>query len=199
MSKQKMMMAALAVIGFFTMLCGTASAQNSNSSTTMSGNSNSQAMALSSTDRKFMMQAAAGGISEVEMARLALEKAASQDVKKYAQQMIDDHTKANEELMQIASQKGVTLPTTPDAKHMALMERLRGMSGAAFDRLYIREAGVKDHATMEKLFMKESSGGKDADARAFAAKTLPTVQMHLKMARDMSNATMTTGNANSKM
>jgi putative membrane protein len=155
-------------------------------------------MALSSMDRKFMTQAAAGGMAEVEMARLALEKASSDDVKKYAQQMIDDHTKANEELMHVASQKGVTLPTGPDAKHMALMERMRNASGAAFDRMYIKEAGVKDHASMEKLFMKESNGGRDADARAFAAKTLPTVQMHLRMAREMSGG-MTASGRKSKM
>jgi putative membrane protein len=138
------------------------------------------------------MEAGAGGMAEVEMARLALDKAASADVKKYAQQMIDDHTQANQELMQVASQKGVTLPSGPDAKHMALMERLRSLSGAAFDRMYIKEAGVNDHSKMEKLFMKESTGGKDTDARGFASKTLPAVQMHLKMARDMSGSMMGT-------
>jgi putative membrane protein len=143
---------------------------------------------LSSSDRKFMMEAGAGGMAEVEMARLALDKAASDDVKKFAQQMIDDHTKANAELMQVASQKGVSLPGGPDAKHMALMEKLRNLSGAEFDRMYMKEAGINDHAKMEKLFMKESTGGKDADARGFASRTLPTVQMHLKMARDMSGS-----------
>lgn len=190
-----MMTASLAVVGLLTLLCATASAQNTNSSTMggQGGSMGQKKMMLSSTDRKFMMDAAAGGMAEVEMGRLALEKASSDDVKKYAQQMIDDHTKANEELMQVASTKGVTLPSGPDAKHMALMQKMRGMSGAEFDRMYIKESGVNDHAKMEKLFQKESTGGKDADARAFAAKTLPTVQMHLKMARDMSGSMMAGG------
>jgi putative membrane protein len=145
-----------------------------------------------------MMEAAAGGMAEVELARLAVEKASSDDVKKYAQQMIDDHTKANQELMQVASQKSVTLPGGPDVKHMALMEKMHNLSGADFDRMYIKEAGVKDHSKMEKLFMKESTGGKDSDARAFASKTLPTVQMHLKMARDLSGSMMS-GTTKAKM
>lgn len=153
---------------------------------------------LSSTDRKFMMDAAAGGMAEVEMSRLALEKATSADVKRYAQQMIDDHTRANEELMQVASQKGVTLPTGPNTRQMALMERMRNLSGAEFDRMYIKEAGINAHAKMEKLFMKESRSGRDADARAFAAKTLPAVQMHLRMAREMS-AGMTGATMKGKM
>lgn len=190
-----MMTASLAVVGLFTLLCATASAQTTNSNT-MGGQGSSMGqkkMMLGSMDRKFMMEAAAGGMAEVEMGRLALEKASSEDVKKYAQQMIDDHTKANEELMQVASTKGVTLPSGPDVKHMALMEKMRGMSGAEFDRMYIKESGVNDHAKMEKLFQKESTGGKDADTRAFAARTLPTVQMHLKMARDMSGSMMAGG------
>ncbi|HEY0406106.1 MAG TPA: DUF4142 domain-containing protein [Pyrinomonadaceae bacterium] len=193
MSRQKMLMAVLALAGLFAMSGGRASAQNSNSNSNMGGQKGSMGqagMTLNSGDRKFMMEAGAGGMAEVAMARLALDKAASDDVKKYAQQMIDDHTKANEELMQLASQKSVTLPGGPDAKHMALMERLRSLSGADFDRMYVKEAGVNDHSKMERLFMKESTGGKDADARAFASKTLPTVQMHLKMARDMSGMMM---------
>lgn len=192
MSRQKMQIAVLAIVAIF-MLSGTSMAQNSNSNSNMSGQNGSMGqsgMMLSSTDKKFMMEAASGGMAEVEMARLALEKSSSDGVKQYAQQMIDDHTKANEELMMVASQKSVTLPAGADAKHMALMEKLRSMSGADFDRMYIKEAGVNDHSKMEKLFMKESTGGKDTDARAFASKTLPTVQMHLKMARDMSSSMM---------
>jgi Predicted outer membrane protein len=149
----------------------------------MSGQTGTTGMQLSSDDRKFMMTAAMGGMAEVEMARLALERASSDTVKQYAQRMLDDHSRANEELMQIATSKGVTLPTTLDAKHTALMTRLRGMSGAEFDRMYMKEAGVKAHTEMEKLFQREASRGMDADAKAFAAKTLPVVREHLQMAR----------------
>lgn len=196
MSKQRVGLAVMALVGIFTLLGAVSMGQQEgNMNSNMSGKKGSmgQTMMLSSMDKKFMMEAAAGGMAEVEMARMAVDKASSDDVKKYAQQMIDDHTKANAELMQVASMKGVTLPAGPDAKHMALMEKLRNMSGADFDRMYIKEAGINDHSKMEKLFQKESTGGKDADTRAFAAKTLPTVQMHLKMARDMSGMMMGSG------
>jgi putative membrane protein len=147
-------------------------------------------MMMSSMDNKFMMMAAQGGMAEVAMARLAVDHASSDDVKRYAERMIEDHTKAGEELMQLASTKGVALPTAPDAKHQAMLTKMGTLSGAAFDREYVKNAGVKDHEKMEKLFMDESGKGKDADAKAFAAKTLPTVQMHLSMARDMMNSMM---------
>jgi putative membrane protein len=162
----------------------TAMAQTSNSGmTTMQGKGNMAMM--SSSDRKFAMMAAMGGMAEVETARLALTKASSDAVKQYAQKMIDDHTAANAELMQIASTKGLTLPTAPDAKHRAMMAKMEKLSGAEFDRQYIMMAGHKDHQKMEKLFRDQSMRGKDADLKAFAAKTLPVVQQHLQMARDL--------------
>ena len=201
MSRKRVAMAVLALVGMLSMMSVWGLARQENNTTSnMNGQkgSMSQTMMLSSMDKKFMMEAGAGGMAEVELAKLALDKSSSDDVKKFAQQMIDDHTKAGEELMQVASQKNVTLPTGPDPKHAALMAKLRAMSGAEFDKMYIKEAGVNDHAKMEKLFQKESTGGKDADARSFAAKTLPTVQMHLKMARDISTQMMT-GGAKAKM
>jgi putative membrane protein len=170
------------------MLASTAAAQNTNSGTSMqTGN---KMATLSSSDRKFAMTAAMGGMAEVETARLALTKASSDAVKQYAQKMIDDHTAANAELMQIASTKGITLPTAPDAKHRAMMAKMERLSGAAFDREYIMMAGHKDHQKMEKLFRDESMKGRDADLKAFAAKTLPVVQQHLQMARDLHDKMM---------
>lgn len=182
------------------LLTVTAAAQNTNSSTTTNSSTNTnsgtnmsrsgQMATLSSSDRKFAMTAAAGGMAEVEMARMALTRASSDAVKQYAQKMIDDHTAANAELMQIASSKGITLPTAPDAKMRAMMAKMQNLSGAAFDREYIMHAGHKDHQKMEKLFRDESMKGRDADLKAFAAKTLPVVQMHLQMARDLHNQMM---------
>jgi putative membrane protein len=146
---------------------------------------NSGMAKMSSADQKFMMTAAKGGMAEVEMARLALQKSSNESVKQYAQKMIDDHTMAGDELKQLASTKGVTLPMQADAKQMAMMAKMQRLSGAEFDKMYVKEAGVKAHQDMEKLFMKESMNGKDMDAKAWAAKILPTVQMHLQMARDM--------------
>ncbi|HEX7316482.1 MAG TPA: DUF4142 domain-containing protein [Pyrinomonadaceae bacterium] len=159
--------------------------QGMNSQAGMGSDMKGGMMKMSSDDRKFMMMAATGGMAEVEMARLALEKSSNDAVKQYAQKMIDDHTAANNELMQVASMKGVTLPAQPDAKQMAMMMKMQKLSGMEFDMMYVKEAGVKGHEGMEKLFMKESMGGKDMNAKAFASKTLPTVRMHLQMARDM--------------
>ncbi|HEV2880367.1 MAG TPA: DUF4142 domain-containing protein [Pyrinomonadaceae bacterium] len=162
-----------------------AAAQNSNTSTTMNREGGTMMAAVSSSDRKFAMTAAMGGMAEVEMSRLALTKASSDAVKQYAQKMIDDHTAANAELMQIASAKGITLPAAPDAKMRAMMAKMERLSGAEFDHHYIMMAGSKDHQKMEKLFRDESMRGRDADLKAFAAKTLPVVQQHLQMARDL--------------
>ena len=170
------------------MLASTATAQNSNSSTTMRKDGNTAS--VSSSDKKFAMTAAAGGMAEVEMARLALTKASSDEVKQYAQKMIDDHTAANTELMSIASMKGITLPTAPDAKMQAMMAKMEKLSGEAFDREYVMMAGHKDHQKMEKLFRDESTRGRDADLKAFAAKTLPVVQQHLQMARELHDKMM---------
>lgn len=210
MTKSRALTITLLIVGVFVLLSSGISLAQQDAN--MNGNSNAnsraraanananQGMMANSSDAKFMMTAGEGGMAEVALARLALERASSDAVKQYAQRMVDDHTKAGEELMQLASAKGITLPTGPDAKHMALMEKLRQKSGAEFDRMYVKEAGVKAHESMEKLFQKESTGGKDADARAFAAKTLPTVQEHLRMARDMSASMMSTSTgANANM
>lgn len=177
-------------IGLLIFLGDATRAQNSNSSTTGGSGNTSQGMMLSSMDKKFMMDAAMGGKAEVAMARLALERSSSDAVKQYAQQMIDDHTKAGDELAQVASMKGISLPMEPDAGHKAALAKMQQLSGAAFDSEYIKMAGVKDHEKMEKLFMSESRKGKDADAKGFAAKTLPTVQAHLRMAREMTTTMM---------
>ena len=202
MSKKNFWVALCAAVGLSAAMVAAGAAgasaarggQNSNSGmSTAQGNMNgggSGMMMLSSGDRKFMMTAAQGGMAEVEMARVALERASSEEVKAYAQRMIDDHTKANEELMGIAQAKGVTLPAGPDAKHMAMLTKMRALSGAAFDREYVMMAGRKDHEKMEKLFRDESTKGKDADVKAFAAKTLPVVREHLSMARMLNDKMM---------
>ncbi len=148
-------------------------------------NMNSNMAMMSSMDQKFMMMAAKGGMAEIEMARVALQKSSNDSVKQYAQKMIDDHTMAGDELKQLASTKGVMLPMQPDAKQMSMMAKMQGLSSMEFDMMYVKEAGVKAHQDMEKLFMKESMSGKDMEAKAFAAKTLPVVRMHLQMAREM--------------
>jgi len=145
---------------------------------------------LMGADQQFVMKAAQGGMAEVELGRLATQKAASGDVKQFGQRMVDDHSKANDELKSIASSKGVNLPTDVGAKNKADMDHLSALSGAEFDRAYMQHM-VKDHKTDVAEFRKESNSGKDNDVKGFAAKTLPTLEEHLKMAQDTFNKVKT--------
>jgi putative membrane protein len=138
---------------------------------------------IASADHKFAMDAAMGGLAEVQLGKLAADHASNADVKKFAQRMVDDHDKANDELSNILKQKGMTPPTDLKGREKATYDRLSKLNGPAFDRAYMSEM-VKDHEKDVKEFERESTSGKDPDLKAFAAKTLPTLQDHLKMARD---------------
>lgn len=151
---------------------------------------------LSATDTDFAAAAAQGGMAEVQMAQLAVQKATSKDVQKYARQMIKDHTKANNNLMKIARKKQMTLPTMPNADQQQMMSQLQSASGADFDRMYIEMAGVQSHQTMQGLFQNYIGNGTDAELKSFASKTLPTVQKHLRMAQEMTRAGMSGDNMN---
>ena len=144
---------------------------------------------LSAFDRQFMIQAAQGGMAEVRLGQLAAQRAASSEVKQYAQRMINEHTQANKELMALAAQKSVTLPKDVNAKQKALRAKLGQIPAPRLDQVYMNEAGVKSHAEQAALFQREAEQGQDPDVKAFAAKILPTVQEHLQMARSMTNNT----------
>ena len=163
--------------------------QNGNAN--RSGNRNANATgeqtgmgAMSSQDRDFIMEAAMGGMMEVELGRLAAQQGMSEAVKQFGQRMVDDHSKANTELMSIASTKGITLPTALDDKHREHVTKLSAMSGAEFDRAYMKMM-VNDHNKDVKAFERQSTRGADADLKAFAGKTLPTLQEHLQMAKTL--------------
>jgi len=146
--------------------------------------STADAKASASADSAFIHTAAMGGMAEVELGKLAVANATSSDVKLFAQRMVDDHSKANDELKSLAGQKNVKLPAELDAKHKAVQDKLAKQKGAAFDAAYMSEM-VSDHNTDVALFQKESKSGKDAEAKAWAAKTLPTLQEHQKMAKEI--------------
>jgi len=137
---------------------------------------------IPAADKAFVEKAAVGGLAEVNMGKMALEKGSSDQVKQFGARMVEDHSKANDELKQIASSKGITLPTDLDAKHKAKMDKMQKLSGAQFDRAYMDDM-VADHKQDVAEFKKEASSGKDSDVKAFAAKTLPTLEDHLKMAQ----------------
>jgi len=137
---------------------------------------------MSAQDRDFLMDAAMGGMMEVELGRVAAQQAASAGVKQFGQRMVDDHSKANTELASLASSKGITLPTELDQKNREHVTKLSAMSGAEFDRAYMNMM-VSDHNKDVAAFEKESTKGGDPDLKAFAAKTLPTLKEHQQMAK----------------
>jgi putative membrane protein len=188
MSKSTWSGAALMLTAAFMVLAVAATemrteTQNPNSNSTQNSNGDMHAghnMAGMSADMKFAMEAAMGGMEEVEMGRLAAEKGASDEVRQFGQRMVDDHSKANQELMQVASSKSMTLPTALDPKHQADMQKMSALSGEAFDKAYVKMM-VKDHKKDVGEFQKESTRGTDADIKGFATRTLPTLQEHLQM------------------
>ena len=135
-------------------------------------------MQLSSQDEKFIMDAAKGGMMEVEMGRIAAQKASSADVKSFGQRMVTDHGKANDQLKQIAAQKGVTLPTALPADMRKEMDKVSKLSGAEFDKMYMSHM-LKDHHKDISEFEKEASKGADSSVKSFAQTTLPTLREHL--------------------
>ena len=103
--------------------------------------------------------------------------------------MIDDHTKANDELSQLATSKGLKLPTSPSLTEQAKLKTLEHWSHSGFDHHYADGVGVSAHKDAVKAFTKASSSAKDADVKALSSKTLPTLQHHLEMAQQLSDAT----------
>ncbi len=136
---------------------------------------------LSAMDKKFVMKAAQGGMAEVQLAQLAQQKSQDDTVKKFAQQMIDDHTPANAKLTQLATAKGDTPPADIDAMDQKMMTKLQAEDGKKFDTSYMK-GQIKAHKVMLKLFEDESKKGTDADLKSFATDTIPTIQKHIEMA-----------------
>jgi putative membrane protein len=137
---------------------------------------------MTSSETMFAMKAAQAGIAEVKLGQLAVTKASNADVKAFGQKMVEDHTRANEQLKSIAVQNGMTLPTTMNAKDQTLYDKLSNESGAHFDRAYMRSM-VKDHEQDIKIFNKEARGGKNPQLKQFARQTTPTLEGHLQMAK----------------
>jgi putative membrane protein len=149
-----------------------------------SAKSATTASGVAAADQAFAKEAAMGGMAEVDLGKLAASNGSGADVKQFGQRMVDDHSKANDELKSWAAQKNVTLPTDLNAKHKAEHAHLEKMTGSAFDRAYMA-AMVADHNQDVAAFQRESKAAKDADLKAWAAKTLPTLQDHQKSAKEI--------------
>lgn len=135
-----------------------------------------------SGDKSFVDKAAAGGMAEVKLSKLAMDKGQSPEVKQFARKMVEDHSKANVELKQIAEKKGLSTPATMDDKHQKIYDKLVKLDGADFDKEYMR-AMADDHDETIKLFKDESQSAQDPELKSFAMKTLPTLQKHDDMVR----------------
>jgi putative membrane protein len=135
-------------------------------------------------DTHFAKEAAQGGMAEVKLGQLAQDKGSNDSVKNFGKRMVDDHSKAGDKLKDVASQENITLPTDISAKDQATYDRLSKLNGAAFDRAYARDM-VKDHQTDVAAFQKEANSGKVDSLKSFASETLPTLQDHLKEAKEM--------------
>ena len=137
---------------------------------------------VSEEDSKFAVEAASGGMMEVQLGELAQQKASNQKVKDFGAKMVRDHSKANDDLKTIAGSKNITLPPAPGEDHMEHIKKLSEKSGKEFDKDYIKMM-VDDHEKDIDHFEKCSKDAKDAELKAFAAKTLPTLREHLAEAK----------------
>lgn len=145
------------------------------------------------SDKTFVKKAAEGGLAEVELGQLATQKASSEEVKKFGQRMVDDHSKANDQLKQVAEQEHIKLPTETSAKDKATKARLEKLSGEQFDRAYMRDM-LKDHRADVAEFAHEAKMGKDPAVKSFAESTLPTLRDHLKEAEKIAPTQKTSAN-----
>ncbi len=166
---------------------GTPGAIPANPGNAASATDKNAAGSLASSDRDFVMKAANGGMLEVKLGQLATQRAQSEQVKKFGQKMVDDHSKANDELKQLAQGKGIELPADLKGEEKEHFTKFEKATGADFDREYVRMM-VEDHRQDLADFKKEAKDGKDAGLRSWAAKTLPTLEEHDKMIEQIASS-----------
>jgi putative membrane protein len=158
------------------------STSSSKMSSSQASTSTQAQSTLSSSDKKFVEEAGNGGLAEVQFGQLAEQKAQNADVKQFGQRMVTDHSKVNDKLKQVASQKNVNLPTALEGSERREYDKLQKLSGAKFDQEYMKTM-VSDHEKDIKAFQKEAKSAKDPDVKSFADSTLPTLQQHLQQAK----------------
>jgi putative membrane protein len=144
------------------------------------------AQVLNNADQEFVKKAAIGGMAEVELGRVAMQRAARPAVRSFGERMVADHGRGNTELAALARSKGMDVSTTLDTTHQAMRDRLSGLSGADFDRAYMSEM-VRDHTEDVALFESAAQTASDADVKAFAARSLPMLRDHLALARQINS------------
>lgn len=183
---KKIFLPFMALLITFTVACNNAENQDA---TEMAEEKNEQKMDSTNTenmeeDQEFMVEAASGGLMEVQLGTLAAQNAASPRVKEFGQMMVKDHTAANTEMMAMAEKKNISLPAAPGEDHQHHIDGLKDKKGVEFDKDYMSMM-VKDHEEDIENFEKASQNAKDAELKAFATKTLPILKQHLEMAKSI--------------
>ncbi|WP_434624922.1 DUF4142 domain-containing protein [Azospirillum sp. B2RO_4] len=145
-------------------------------------------------DMTFANKAAMSDMFEIQAGKLAQDQAKDKDVKQFGSHMVSDHTKTSDAMKEMAQKKSMTLPTKLDSEHQQKLDKLRGVKGDQFDSAYM-QGQVDAHQTAVSLFREEAQNGKDADLKRFAEQTLPTLEQHLRMARDQRPAVASAGGA----
>ena len=135
-----------------------------------------------------MREMAYSNLAEIETGKIALSQSKNEQVRSFAQKMIDDHMQSQKELEQLAQAKGVTLPTEPDRKHKAAAKKLGALQADKFDKKYIAQGGMSDHRNSHRLLERAQTRASDPDLKALATKMTPIVEQHLTMAQDVSGA-----------
>jgi len=129
-------------------------------------------------DAQFIVDAANGGMTEVELGKLAMQKGISKQVKNFGSMMVKDHSKLNDMVKAIAVTKNISIPKAPGAKEQKIISKLTGKSGKDFDKAYIDDM-IDDHKDDIKVFQTAAKKCLDPDVKSFAAKTIPILQEHL--------------------
>jgi putative membrane protein len=172
------------VLGLSGFLLAQTGSQSTATSGKIAARPGATSASMSTSDKDFMKKAAEGGLAEVELGNLAAKKAHNPEVKEFAERMVKDHTKANDELKDVASSKGMTLPHRLSMKDEAAKQKLSALSGDQFDKAYMSDM-VKDHTKDVADFQHECTNATDPAVTHFATQTLPTLQDHLKEAKNI--------------
>lgn len=173
--KKTILLALLVASGLTLQSCGSSEKKDSEERAEQANEATSTS---DDDDSEFAVKAASGGMLEVELGRLAQEKAQSQQVKDFGAMMVKDHSMANDELKSLATSKNITLPTTLGEDHQKHVNELAKLSGKEFDEKYV-SLMVDDHKEDIDEFEEASKDAKDPDIKALATKTLPTLKEHL--------------------
>ncbi|MBB3323632.1 DUF4142 domain-containing protein [Atlantibacter sp. RC6] len=187
MQKRKTLKSLLAISAIAAMFStvGVQAQTQTNAAQNSAAGQTASSGALSAGDQKALKDMAQANINEVAAARIALQKAQNSEVKTFAQKMIEDHGSALTKVQAVAQQKGVTLPTEPDAMHKDMAAKLEQQTGDAFDKMYMENAGTKDHEMVLSKLKSDAQNIKDPDVKALADAHTPVVEQHLKSAQQM--------------